>query len=138
MRPPPRVLSLRSCEVADHAIAAGTGGRSNRRWIELSIHLSMQSDTNYHTTVREHVALRQALEQYRQVSRGGRACPSSGAEESVDSFGQLSNLAGLISRFDGLRYAMLRVVVQQQEAHLLEAGSCRIDLGQDVDAVAVL
>jgi hypothetical protein len=63
---------------------------------------------------------------------------SSGAEESVDRFRQLSHLVGRVSRFNGLGHAVLRVVVEQEKAHLLEGGSCRIDLGQDVDAVPVL
>src|SRR6266851_4835535 len=51
---------------------------------------------------------------------------------------ELSDLLASATRSDGLRYAMLRVIGQELESHAFECGPCRIDLGEDVDAVAIL
>ena len=64
-------------------------------------------------------------------------CRRLAAQKPVDGFRQLANLLGRVAGLDGLGNAVLSVRAEQQKASLFECRPGRVDLGQDVDAVAV-
>src|SRR6266853_1778276 len=58
--------------------------------------------------------------------------------QSLDRAVELADLLAPATRSDGLRDAVLLVIGQELESHAFECGPCCIDLGEDVDAVAIL
>ena len=63
---------------------------------------------------------------------------SSAGDESFDGLRQLSHLVGGVAGPDGPGDAVVDVVFEEDEAHFFESRSRRVDLGQYVDAVAIL
>src|SRR6266568_955120 len=58
--------------------------------------------------------------------------------QPLDSVVELPDLFASAARPDRFRYAMLRMVGEQLERDTLERRPGRVDLGEDVDAVAIL
>src|SRR5437660_4277375 len=63
---------------------------------------------------------------------------TSAPHEAADGLVELADLLGSVPRLDRLRHAVLGVISEQLKGDALEGGPGGADLGQDVDAVAVL
>src|SRR5215472_18052749 len=62
---------------------------------------------------------------------------SLGPHQPLDGLVELADLVTSVSRLDRLCHAVLGVLGEELEGHALESGPGGVDLGQDVDAVAV-
>src|SRR2546422_332790 len=64
--------------------------------------------------------------------------PGLAPHQALDRVIEFSHLLASAARPDRLRYAVLGVIGQELERDAFECGPGGVDLGQDVDAVAIL
>src|SRR5690348_8879503 len=64
--------------------------------------------------------------------------PGLAPHQPLDGFVELADLLGSPARTDRFSHTMFGVIGQQLEGDALERGPRRVDLGEDVDAVAIL